>query len=88
MERAHAADASLREALMSARRALVVRFGMPADATAAALAACIDEPGMRAGFMELTAAAIAGGVTDPALVRGVAVARALRKEYGADARGA
>jgi len=88
MERAHAADASLREALMSARRALVVRFGMPADATAAALAACIDEPGMRAGFMELTAAAIAGGVADPALVRGVAVARALRKEYGADARGA
>jgi hypothetical protein len=84
MERSGASDAALREALVATRRRLGRRFGLQDDANAADMAARIGDPALREQFLNVTAVALRGGAGDDALVRGVAVLSALRKEYGID----
>jgi hypothetical protein len=80
-ERAGARHKMLRDAQRSAARAVARSSGLGDEASSAVLAAAIERPELRADFFELLAAAEDPRPGARELVRGIALAQRLRKEY-------
>jgi hypothetical protein len=85
-ERGRAAHKALDDALRSTRRVVSIALGVPDDAPAAELAAHIENPELRHAYEMLVAAATLPRPNDAALVRGIELAQALRKEFIAHGR--
>jgi len=81
LERGRAAHKALDDALRSTTRVVAVALGLPDDTPAALLAARIERTDLRAAYQALVAAASATRPDDVILVRGIALAQQLRKEF-------
>ncbi len=80
-ERGRTVHKALDDALRSTTRVVAVALGVPDDTPAAELAARIERPDLRAAYQGLVAAATAERPDNVILVRGIALAQQLRKEF-------
>jgi hypothetical protein len=85
LERAGARRKAVRDASNSASRAIARSFGLGADAPDDEIAARIERPDLRAAYRSLRAMA-SSPVDESNLLRGVALAQELRKEFAAHGR--
>jgi len=85
-ERAHAATKALEEVVRSTVRVVAVSLGLPDDTPSNLIARRIEQPELRAAYLELAAAAAAPSLDEARLVRLVASAQRLRKEFSIHAR--
>jgi hypothetical protein len=81
LERGRAVHKALEDALRSTTRVVAVALGLPDDTPATELAARIERPDLRAAYQGLVAAASAARPDNVILVRGIALAQLLRKEF-------
>jgi Domain of unknown function (DUF4350) len=86
LERGHASPTVLAEAVTSATRSIARGVGAGDDATPAQVAERIESPQGRADFREMTYLAQSGAYDPKNLVRAVALAQRLRKEFAPHGR--
>jgi hypothetical protein len=85
-ERGHAATKALEEVVRSTVRIVAVALGLPDDTPPSVIAKRIDRPELRDAYLELAQAAEAPSIDEGHLVRLVASAQRLRKEFATYAR--
>ncbi len=86
LERGRAARKALDDAAESTTRILTAALGLPRDAPAAAISMRIDDSALRGDYAALVQIVDDPRPDAPALVRGVALAQHLRKEFESHAR--
>jgi hypothetical protein len=85
-ERGSAARKAMLDAAASTKRVVAKTLGMRDDEPVERIAAGIDEPGRRARFLSLVQLARNASPSDANLVRAVALAQTLRKDFESHAR--
>jgi hypothetical protein len=80
-ERGRSVRKALLDAAGSAKRSAARALGLPDDTASDRVAAAIEEPGQRRLFLELERISTNGSPNETNLVRGVALAQRLRKEW-------
>jgi hypothetical protein len=86
-ERAGAAGKALNDAFRSTKRVVAGSLGLPDDAPLGEFTSRTERAELRSAFVELEALATRGGADDANLVRGLGLARLLRREFGSHGRG-
>ena len=81
LERGRAVHKALDDALRSTTRVVALTLGLPQDTPEAVLAARIERADLRAAYQGLVAAASSERPDNATLVRGIALAQQLRKEF-------